>query len=349
MAVHQINPLTDRRWLELVARHPHASAFHTRGWLLALHRTYGYEPVAFTTSAPGSDLTNAVVFCRVDSWLTGSRLVSLPFADHCQPLTENAGDCYAILESICADTARQGLRYVEVRPLSDDRPVQQLQGFGKGDQYQLHALNLSGSIESLFRTFDKDCVQRRVWHSARVGLAYEEGRSPDLLRKFYRLLILTRRRHQVPPQPFRWFTTLADTMGQMLTVRVMSKDQVPVASILTLEHNGRVIYKYGCSDYAYKSLGATPSLFWHAIQDAKAAGAHTFDMGRSDLGNSGLIAFKSKWGATSQALIYWRYPDPSKEGSSLMSHARKVGGRLLSRLPTSVLIPASSFLYRHAG
>jgi hypothetical protein len=30
-------------------------------------------------------------------------------------------------------------------------------------------------------------------------------------------------------------------------------------------------------------------------------------------------------------------------------HARKVGGQLLSRLPTSILIPASSFFYRHAG
>ena len=86
MTVHQIDPLQDPRWAELLQAHPQASIFHTPGWLESLQRTYGYEPLVLTTSPPGSALTNGVVFCRVKSWLTGERLVSVPFADHCQPL-----------------------------------------------------------------------------------------------------------------------------------------------------------------------------------------------------------------------------------------------------------------------
>jgi len=38
--VYIVNPLSDRRWDELVSWHPRASAFHHRGWLETLNRTY---------------------------------------------------------------------------------------------------------------------------------------------------------------------------------------------------------------------------------------------------------------------------------------------------------------------
>src|SRR5580692_12257195 len=50
--IYTLNPLSDQRWDDLIARHPDASAFHQRGWLEALALTYGYEPVVFTTSPP---------------------------------------------------------------------------------------------------------------------------------------------------------------------------------------------------------------------------------------------------------------------------------------------------------
>src|SRR5580698_4409818 len=83
--VTSVDPLNDPRWPSFLASHPDASIFHTREWLNAVHRTYNYKPIAFTVSN-GEELSNAVVFCRIRSWLTGNRLVSLPFSDHCQPL-----------------------------------------------------------------------------------------------------------------------------------------------------------------------------------------------------------------------------------------------------------------------
>ncbi|HEY5214960.1 MAG TPA: hypothetical protein VIJ38_18275, partial [Acidobacteriaceae bacterium] len=84
--VYELDPLSDSRWPALVASHPQASVFHTHAWLSALKVTYGYRPLVLTTSAPRAPLTDAIVFCEVDSWLTGRRLVSLPFSDHCEPL-----------------------------------------------------------------------------------------------------------------------------------------------------------------------------------------------------------------------------------------------------------------------
>lgn len=71
MRIYQIDPTSDERWPKLLERHPKASVFHTAGWLKALRRTYGYEPLVFTTSSPTGELENELLFCRIESWLTG--------------------------------------------------------------------------------------------------------------------------------------------------------------------------------------------------------------------------------------------------------------------------------------
>src|SRR6266481_4360846 len=95
--VYEVDPLRDPRWQTLVEQHPHASVYHTAGWLQALHHTYGYEPVAFTDSPPTSDLKKALLFCDIRSWLTGHRMVSLPFSDHCAPLCDGGTEFASLI------------------------------------------------------------------------------------------------------------------------------------------------------------------------------------------------------------------------------------------------------------
>src|SRR5688500_10595577 len=117
MLVHALDPLRDPRWSDLVARHPAASVFHTRAWLEALQRTYGYEPVVLTTCPPDTPLTSGIVVCRVRSWLTGRYLVSLPFADHCDLLVDRHKDVAALLSGLRQMVAGEW-KYVELRPLA---------------------------------------------------------------------------------------------------------------------------------------------------------------------------------------------------------------------------------------
>ena len=190
--VYEIDPLRDSRWPELISRHPNASVFHTRGWLGALQATYGYAPVVFTTSAPNEHLTNAVLFCAVSSWLTGSRFVSLPFSDHCEPLIE----CAEQFEALCAHAevlrVREGRKYVELR--SANPCLEFGKEFSSANTYTLHRLDLRPSLIALHNGFHKDCIQRKISRAERESLTYEAGRSPLLLQQLYGLLQLTRSR-----------------------------------------------------------------------------------------------------------------------------------------------------------
>src|SRR5437867_7682882 len=156
MPAYKIHPLTDPRWAEFVERHPRASVFHTPGWLEALHRSYGYEPVVVATSERGQELRSGVVFCRVDSFLTGRRLVSVPFADHCEPLVDGPTDFAAILSSLQQDFHDRKYKYIEIRPRSFGWAPRTV--FAASAAFWFHTLDLRPETEQLLRSFNKNSV-----------------------------------------------------------------------------------------------------------------------------------------------------------------------------------------------
>jgi hypothetical protein len=344
MQVYEVDPLSDRRWDALVESDPGSSIFHSRPWLQALKSTYNYTPAAFTTSPADGMLANALVFCRVDSWLTGSRLVSVPFADHCELLSTSLEESEELVLHARQPHARNG-KPIELRPLTY-KPADH-QGFSPSAIYRMHSLALDRSKAELFRGFHKTSLQQRIRRAEREGLECEEGNSEGLLAKFYTLLLSTRRRHGIPPQPLSWFQNLIRLFGDKVKIRVASKDGLPIASILTLSHKQSLVYKYGCSDARFHPLGGIALLLWQAIQEAVDHGKQHLDMGRSSCDNEGLISFKERFGAVGASLVYWSYPGAKRQAADLGGH--RVMRSLAQVSPDFALKMAGSLLYRHIG
>jgi CelD/BcsL family acetyltransferase involved in cellulose biosynthesis len=349
VSLHALDPLRDARWRAFIEKHPRASVFHTVGWLDALSRTYGYQPIVYTTSPPGAALQNGLVFCRVESWLTGRRLVSLPFSDHCEPLVDSAVELESMLGHLQAYRRSADCKYMEIRPSQSRlRHLSAQEGFQPFQQYYLHTIDLRSPKDELFRRFHESSIQRRIRRGERAGLVHECGRSEALLKKFYELNMLARRRHLMPPQPKSWFRNLMASMGDALEIHVASHENKAVASIMTLRFKNTVVYKYGGSDQACHNLGSMPFVLWRAIEQAKSNGVQTFDLGRSDCSNQGLVDFKDHWAAQRTVLNYWRFPAP-QENFKLNDSLALAGARhFFGFLPNSML-KAAGLLYRHIG
>jgi hypothetical protein len=348
-SVYRVNPLSDPRWDTLAAQHPKASAFHQRSWLEALQRTYGYEPIVFTTSSPGAELKNGILFCHINSWLTGHRLVSLPFSDHCEPLCDSIEEMETLIHQSQDFVKSRRWRYLELRPMDEQfGEIASIMGLAQAGRYFLHIIDLRPTVDEIFRSFNKDSVQRRVTRADRAGLVEKSGNSSDLLRDFYDLLVITRSRHQLPPPPYSWYQNLADCEGKSLEIRVAYQDQKPIAAILTLRFRTTTYFKYGCSDARFNKFGATPWLLWKAIAAAKSQGALAFDMGRTQDKNEGLLAFKNNWASGNRPLNYWRGPAGS---SSEITEGWKLGlaKRVFSHLPHGLLVMSGKLMYRHIG
>ncbi|HKT33561.1 MAG TPA: GNAT family N-acetyltransferase, partial [Nitrospira sp.] len=242
--------------------------------------------------------------------------------------------------------AERGWNYVEMRSASA------LLDFGsrfdRAMIYHLHRLDLRASLDALRKGFHYDCIQRKIQRAERESLSYESGRSSRLIRQLYGLLQMTRFRHHLPPQPIEWFHQLMANMGKDACIRIASKEGRPIAGILTLDHRHTTFYKYGGSDERFHNLGGIPLLLWKTIQESKENAAEVLDLGRCDLDNPGLIAFKERWSALSSALATWRAPlmvtSPIAERRKLLL-TRKV----CAHLPDAVLKLAGRLLYRHIG
>ena len=344
---YEFDPTRDPRWATFVEKHPSASVFHGAAWLKALQKTYRYEPVAFTTSPPNVPLKNALVFCQINSWLTGRRMVSLPFSDHCEPLCHSSEELNFLVHHLQSNMSHRKCKYLEIRPVTQGFSEVH-GGFSPAAKYFLHVMDLRPDYDALLHSFDRDSVQRRIQRAGRAGLVEKCGTSDELVRDFYRLFVLTRRRHRLPPIPRSWFWNLIQDNSQAVTIRVAYSDTKPIAAILTLGFRDVVYYKYGCSDHAYNSLGGMPWLLWNAILAAKSSGALQFDMGRTEESHMGLLAFKNHWVSQPRALVYWNFPAVSAVGPA-HGWKMRVAQRIFSTMPENMLVVAGKLFYRHIG
>lgn len=334
-----------------MARHPRSSVFHSSRWLRALRQTYGYKAVAYTTSEPGAELENAMLFCRIQSWVTGRRLVSLPFSDHCEPLMDRPQDVEAVIGFLEGGMRNEKWRYIEVRPLSGMNVATALRATTR--RYTFHELDLRPDLETIFRNLHKDSIQRKIARAQREKLCYEEGRSDSLLDDFYRLLTFARRRHRLPPQPKAWFRNLMNCFGEALKIRIARRDGRALAGMITIRNKDTLVYKYGGSDHRYHNLGSMHLLYWTSIQEAKAAGLRFFDFGRTDADQPGLITFKKRWGTQESTLVYSRFSlsEKSSHVFDLSSATPRLAAarQIVRYIPNPVLSALGRVFYKHVG
>ena len=124
------------------------------------------------------------------------------------------------------------------------------------------------------------------------------------------------------------------------------KNGTAVAAILTLRHRGTTVYKYGCSDEKFRHLGAMPFLFGKLIEESKAEDVSEIDLGRTELGNNGLITFKDRLGAARRQIHYFRYAENCRHTVAMKSDS-PIARALFASLPDALSSAAGRMMYRH--
>lgn len=172
-----------------------------------------------------------------------------------------------------------------------------------------------------------------------------EGRDSDILKKFYGLVVETRRRHGLLPQPMAWFRNILKYLGEAAVIYCASKDNQPVAAILMLRFGKTLYYKYGASLARFHRLGAMPFLLWHAIQAGIGSGLEELDLGRSDCDGAGLVTFKERWNAVRSVTSYLRFPaDAPNTGAAWI---RRIVPITCKYAPSNCLAALGAMSYRH--
>ena len=311
------------RWRRFIETVPEATLYHGEPWLQLLKAAHGIK-VHVATLEEGPEILAGCLFAR-SSRVLGGRLVSLPDSEHCPLLARDAASGRALLDALASHPqTRAGF---EIHGAAAEKPWETVQVFAHWK------INLDRPIASLQKALDRD-VRRNVRRTVESGVRETHGDSIDYLQRFYRLHLETRRRLGVPPRPFRYFKTLQGIFGPRgsLSVWLAVRNGADLAGLLML-HEGDTLYAKMNVRAADCPHGANHLLFT-SVLTAFAGRAKTWDLGRVDIRNLGLIEFKKRLGATSTPLPYAYLPHaPRNVSAESLGGAAGLISKAWQRLP----------------
>lgn len=337
-----LHPSADPRWFGFVRTVPGATIFHHPAWLDLIHTRYHYAIAACCVLDGDGGIGAGLPIALVHSPLTGRRLVAFPFSDVCPPLGA-PGDLIALGGALDGLRRRMGLS-LEVRG-----PLAQAPDAQAGASYYRHVLPLATDVGEVERRFRRSSVLRGLRRARRAGLVAERRTDADALDTFFRLHVATRSRLGAPTQPRGFIRDLRCLFAQDLgfVLLVVHGTEVAAAAVF-LHHQGTLTYKYGASDVRALPLRPNNLLFWEAIRWGCENGMDRLDLGRTDIGQESLRAFKLAWGADEETFTYTHLgADPPRAAD------RGVVGRALAsglrHTPAIASRLVGEALYRHAG
>lgn len=353
-SVVRIDPLKDPRWDRFVENHPFGWICHSSGWKRVLEQTFKHikgHHLALVDSRNGNIKAGLPLF-EVCSWLTGRRLVSIPFATLSDPLISSPIEMKTLLDAAIDLSDQIGTSRIEIRTLyahpliSDPRLA--------GDHfYKHHYLKLDKKPEELRRSFHRKAVRQEINMVEKSNLRLRIAGPESDLRKFYILYVKTRKRLGLPPHPYRFFKALWDVFypSGKIALFLAELDKDTIAGHMVFKFNQRFSAEFEGWDKRFSKMSPNHFLFWEEIKAAYSEGYKIFDFGRTSPGNIPLMDFKRHWGTHTVDLPQFFYPMQScgKVAAKESSLAYKLIQGAVKNSPDFALSAIGKFCYRHLG
>jgi hypothetical protein len=316
--------------------------FHSLAWAKVIHATYGFRPVYLTQ---GSDEVRhaALPLMEIESWWSGRRGVSLPFTDECQPLVRHPGDLAGLRAALATLASSRRWRTWELHGGAELVPEAP-----DSVRFLGHDVTLSRDTSAVFIRCD-EATRRAIRKAERCGVTVDFAHDEAAVREFHHLACLTRRRHGLPPQPFRFFAAIQRHLidRQQGFVALARRGAETVAGAVFLHFGSGAVFKFGASAPAARPIRANNLVLWRAIERCCALGLTQLDLGRTSLANEGLRRFKLGWGATERTVGYRRHDCHRQAFITSKDRAHGWHNHVFRTLPSPVSRALGHFLYRH--
>ncbi|SRR6266487_375505 len=343
--------ISDSRWSTFVDQQTSGWLYYSAPWFKLIMDIYGYTVIPLITTNPQGQVSGFLPLCLVDSPLTGRRLVSLPFSDHCPLLAVDDASANALIDQALRLAQQQRVRYLELRS-GVNMVLAKRPDLVEGNSYIRWLIPLTADADALWSGLRKP-VQRQIKKSQKLGVRVHFAHRREDVALYYKLHLQTRTKKQgMPAQPQRFFFNLWDTFASNGSMQLLLAEYQGsiIAGMILLASGTDMRYAYGASDERYLHLAPNNLLMWTAISWSHSQGFQTLDLGRTARANHGLIEFKRRWGAYQESLPYYYYPRTAGLASvSEDSWKFRFLTTCWSRLPLEITEPLGGFLYKHLG
>ena len=349
-----IDPEKDQRWNSFVHGHPSGWLVHLSGWKSVLensfHHMKGYYFALLDRDK--ESIKAALPIFLIKSWLTGKRLVSIPFATLSDPLVSSSEDLEILLDKTIDFFEENGCSYIELRTLKANTFLNS-DNFGKLNRFIHHYIELTEPPDKLLKKFHRSCVRQKIYRADKSNISFKVGKEEEDLKEFYRLYIMSRKRLGLPPQPYRFLKELWNTFypeKQLMLLLAETKGRC-IAGLILFMFKKRVSAEFSVVDEDFTNISPNHLLFWEAIKISYNNGCEIFDFGRTFCQNTGLINFKRRWNTIQTNLPIYFYPKEIEHKLCGIENSLKykVISNICAYSPQPALKMIGNFCYRHLG
>ena len=334
-------------WDSFAASHRSGSLFHTSRWQHFLETAFPHMKgcVLAIKDTQSGKITAGLPIYEVRSWILGKRLITVPFANWCQPLASGPTQLAALLQGVEEHTRATSARSATIAlkqpvPTVDQKWVQE-------SSWVHHWINLDRRPEELFQRFSRTAVRQLVRKAERNGILVTRDRSKKELLRFHRLLVQSRCRLGLPPIPYRVLAArraaVAPDSQALLMARV---DSTLLGGVTLLFDRGECHLEFAGQADGTRKTGVMPLLYWRAINMAYDVGCRRFSFGRTARDQTGLAIYKRRWSTQEEELPCLHLTRHS-HGPQLTNSARPFVRRFIQQAPVPVSQIVGAYLYRH--
>jgi lipid II:glycine glycyltransferase (peptidoglycan interpeptide bridge formation enzyme) len=346
-SIRELDQIGEEVWDDFVEQHPLGSIYHHSAWHHVIEETYGYRG-RYCIVESGDRIRAALPFVLINNLPFRKRLVSYPYSDSCDPLVRERDELDAIMGTIEESLKSGRIASAEVRTVKLAEMLHR--DADSGSRYCNFVLALEPGKEKLFRSFHRNCVQRGIRKAQDFRVEVVEGRDLSDMKQFYGLHVSTRKRHGVPPQPFRFFRNLWEKLypRNMLSLLLGMTNGVCAAAVVLLKFKDSVYYKFAAGDRRFLVKRPNHLLIWRIIETAVEEGYRYLDFGRTFTGDRGLMQWKARWGAVPLRFDYIYPGDCNKSRFNQQGdRANVMISSVLKKMPCFALRMSGELFYKY--
>ncbi len=315
--------------------------FHCMAWARVLIESYGFKP-RYIMGRDGSDMA-ALPLMAVQTLMSGRKHICLPFSDSCGPVFTSRHALEKLIGALLQTAGEKGWKALEIR---EDCGIKE---FDVQQRYYEHTIPLNDDPAGILKSF-RPSTRRNIQHAEREGVRVTLEKTEEAVGSYYRLHCITRKRHGIPPQPRKFFEAIQSNVigqGNGFIARARFSGRT-IAAVMFLHFGKKAVMKFAASLPDPRHLRPSNLAMWEAIRWYAQNGFESLSLGRTDIGDSGLMQFKNGWCGAPRELSYCRWP-PRKHSFTGATTARSLASSAMRNLPVPALRFLGTLLYRYSA
>jgi len=323
LSVSSENGIVGESWAEYVKNHIDGTIYHHPAYLQVLEeqsgqkllrlvcrdendRIRGIFPLQYTKGMP----------YNIWGALVAKRLSSLPRTPIVGPLADDNTVAAELINAAKDIVDKDPGRFLQIKTYIHDLPHGSLRKFLWRDEYVTEIPAYPQEIKFV-NSKNHSSIKRAVNKAIKNGVEFRFADSEKDLKQWYRLYLDLNKHHTNPPRPYKLFKISWDILSPKGMMQLALAEQKTngkkkmIAGLILYYFNKTVTFAYNGSSRKYFDLRPNDLLHWNAIHNAQKEGYKFYNWGNAAENDTGLAAYKKKWGSEKSSTYQYFYPKPT--------------------------------------